>query len=236
MGEPQSIGRVEAIFRYPIKSMAGEQLADAQLGWYGIDGDRRFALLRAGERGGRPWLTASKLPALLQFTPIGMPPTHVRTPDGRELALDGDELTAEVERRHGKPVELVSLVGGIFDEGTISVIAESTIAALGAACGYDLGVRRFRPNLLIRTDAPRAFEDNDWVGSVLSFGDAGPLISIQQRDVRCAMLNLDAETAESDPDILKAAVRLNDNKAGVYGTVIRCGRIAVGDRVYGTSL
>jgi uncharacterized protein len=236
MGEPQSVGRVEAIFRYPIKSMAGEQLADAQIGWHGVDGDRRFALRRVEERGGMPWLTASKLPALLQFTPIGLPPTHVRTPDGRELAIDGPELIAEIERRYGKPVQLMRLDRGIFDEGAISVIAESTIHELGTAVGYDLGVRRFRPNILIRTDAPRGFEDNDWVGSVLAFGDDGPRISIQLRDERCAMLNLDADTAESDPRIMKAAVRMNDNKAGVYGTVIRCGRIAVGQRVYGTSL
>jgi uncharacterized protein len=37
------IGQVEAIFRYPVKSMAGERLEDANLGWYGLDGDRRHS-------------------------------------------------------------------------------------------------------------------------------------------------------------------------------------------------
>jgi uncharacterized protein YcbX len=59
------IGQVEAIFRYPVKSMGGERLETANLGWHGLDGDRRLALRRIGDRGGFPWLTASKLPELI---------------------------------------------------------------------------------------------------------------------------------------------------------------------------
>jgi uncharacterized protein YcbX len=63
------IGHVEAIFRYPVKSMAGERLEVAELGWYGLEGDRRLAFRRVDDRSGMPWLTASKLPDLLRFTP-----------------------------------------------------------------------------------------------------------------------------------------------------------------------
>ena len=56
------IGRVEAIYRYPVKSMAGEKLEMAQLGWHGIEGDRRLALRRLNDNSGFPWLTATKLP------------------------------------------------------------------------------------------------------------------------------------------------------------------------------
>jgi len=56
------IGHVEAIFRYPVKSMGGERLEVANLGWHGIDGDRRLAFRRIDDRSGFPWLTASKLP------------------------------------------------------------------------------------------------------------------------------------------------------------------------------
>src|SRR5271154_5607172 len=102
------IGRVEAIFRYPVKSMAGERLEVAHLGWHGIDGDRRLAFRRMqiDDRGGFPWLTASKLPDLLLFAPQpregdtrvgrdqGDPhlPTHIRTPDGEELPVFGKDL------------------------------------------------------------------------------------------------------------------------------------------------
>ena len=63
------VGEVEALFRYPIKSMRGEPLEVADLGWHGLDGDRRLAFRRAGDRGGFPWLTASKLPELILFAP-----------------------------------------------------------------------------------------------------------------------------------------------------------------------
>ena len=80
------IGQVEAIFRYPVKSMAGERLEWAEVGWHGLAGDRRLGLRRLEDRSGFPWLTASKLPELVLFTPQrgegggeGDLPTHVRT-------------------------------------------------------------------------------------------------------------------------------------------------------------
>jgi len=66
---PIEIGQVEALFRYPVKSMRGEALEAATLGWHGIDGDRRFAFRRLDVSGGFPWLSASKLPELIHFTP-----------------------------------------------------------------------------------------------------------------------------------------------------------------------
>src|SRR5438128_1754292 len=121
------IGQVEAIFRYPVKSMAGEQLQAADVGWHGLDGDRRLALRRLKDRGGFPWLTAGKLPDLLLFTPVRRQngdagdelPTHVRTPDGREIGIFDEELAAEVQRRHRAPVQMMNMKHGIFDEGSV---------------------------------------------------------------------------------------------------------------------
>src|SRR5437016_6273642 len=59
------IGHVEAIFRYPVKSMSGERLEAARMGWHGLEDDRRLAFRRIDDRSGFPWLTASKLPDLL---------------------------------------------------------------------------------------------------------------------------------------------------------------------------
>src|SRR5262245_8496948 len=116
---PIEIGQIEAIFRYPVKSMRGEPLDAATLGWHGLDGDRRFALRRLDERGGFPWLIASKLPELILFTPKRSEgqdgealPTHVLTPEGQELPLFGEALAAEVGRRYGAPVEMMQLNHG----------------------------------------------------------------------------------------------------------------------------
>src|SRR5271165_4870967 len=106
------IGQVEAIFRYPVKSMAGEPLEVANLGWHGLDGDRRLAFRRMNDRSGFPWLSAGKLPDLVRFVPHRRendgqdnPPTHVRTPDGEDLRILGDDLAADVGRRYGAPVQ-----------------------------------------------------------------------------------------------------------------------------------
>ena len=89
-----------------------------------------------------PWLTASTLPELILFAPQrrgpaadGDLPTHVRTPEGEELAVFGQELATEVGRRHGSPVEMMHLNRGIFDEASISVIASATVGEVGEACG-----------------------------------------------------------------------------------------------------
>ena len=72
------LGRISAIFRYPVKSMAGELLDVAKLGWHGIEGDRRFAFRRATDTSGFPWLTAGKLPELLLYKPFGQDSSNGR--------------------------------------------------------------------------------------------------------------------------------------------------------------
>ena len=171
------IGEVSALFRYPVKSMRGVRLEVADLGWHGIDGDRRLGLHRLGDHGGFPWLTATRLPELLLFAPQwhaahgadGIP-THVRTPEGEDLAAFSRELASEIGRRHGSPVEMMHLDRGIFDEASISIITSSTVDALGALAGQSPDVRRFRPNVLIASPRSVPFEEDEWVGGVLSFG------------------------------------------------------------------
>src|SRR3977135_3196227 len=143
------IGHVEAIFRYPAKSMGGERLEVATLGWHGLDGDRRLAFRRIDDRSGFPWLSASKLPDLLLFAPHGPVdgaqgdlPTHVRTPDGEAMPVFGEALAKEIGRRHGAPVQMMHLNHGIFDEASISVIASDTVREIGRLAGRVDGVLR----------------------------------------------------------------------------------------------
>jgi uncharacterized protein YcbX len=233
---PVAIGEVEALFRYPVKSMRGESLDAAALGWHGIEGDRRLAFRRVGERGGFPWLSASGLADLLQFTPTrhdvatGLP-THVRTPEGDELPLFGSQLAADVERRFGERVEMLQLKHGTFDEAPVSVIASDTIREVSRLAGCVPDVRRFRPNVLVRSSGAVPFEEDGWVGGMLTFGDDGPAVSVTMRDLRCVMLNLDPDGGPRAPEMMKAVVRANENHAGVYGAVTRIGRLAVGQTV-----
>jgi uncharacterized protein YcbX len=234
------VGHVEAIFRYPVKSMAGEQVDSADLGWHGLEGDRRLAFRRMNDRSGFPWLSASKLPDLVLFAPQrregasnGELPTHIRTPDGREMPVFGEDLAAEVGRRYGAPVEMMQFKNGIFDDATISVIASETVREIARLAGLSPDVRRFRPNVMVRLVRPAPFQENEWLGGVLSFGEAddAPAISVTMHDVRCSMVNLDPDSATPAPEMLKAVVRANQNNAGIYGAVTRPGRLEVGQPV-----
>ena len=236
----EEIGHVEALFRYPVKSMAGERLEEASMGWYGLDGDRRLAFRRVGDRSGMPWLTASKLPDLLLFAPQrcedgneGDVPTHIRTPDGQVMPVFGEDLANEVGRRHGTPVQMVQLRHGIFDEACISVIASETVRELGQFAGLSLDIRRFRPNVVVRLLRSGSFQEDEWLGGVLSFGEGNdaPAIAVTMRDERCGMVNLDPDSAKPAPEVLKTVVRVNQNNAGIYGTVTRIGRLRVGQAI-----
>lgn len=233
------IGQVEAIFRYPVKSMAGEGLEAAELGWHGLAGDRRMAFRRVDDRSGFPWLNASKLPELLRFAPqreAGAPgelPTHVRTPEGKVLPIFGEDLAAEVAGRFGGPVQMMQLNRGIFDDASISVIATDTVREIGRRAGQSPDVRRFRPNVVVRLLRPDPFQEDDWVGGVLHFGEEvdGPAVAVTLRDVRCSMVNLDPDTAIPAPEVLKAVVQANGKNAGICGTVTRIGQLVVGQTV-----
>ena len=237
---PMKVGEVAALFRYPVKSMSGELLEVADLGWHGLDGDRRLAFRRAEDRGGFPWLIASKLPQLILFAPQrrgsavdGSLPTHVGTPEGEDLAVFGQELATTVGRLHGSPVEMVHLNRGIFDEASISVITSTTVGEIGRLAAQRPDVRRFRPNILIASSRSVPFEEDEWVGGVISFGETNDAaIHITNRDERCSMVNFDPDSARPAAEVLKAIVRMRDNKAGVYGAVTRRGRLSVGQPVF----
>jgi hypothetical protein len=221
--------------------MAGSAVDAAHLGWHGLDGDRRFAFRRIGEASGFPWLSASKLPEMLLYQPIGFDegtvepmPTHVITPEGASLAVGSAELQKTMSERFGSPLELMKLKHGIFDEASVSVIHMATVAAICREAGQPLDTRRFRANIVIESATAAPFLEDGWLGGRLVFGDktTGPIVSLTQRDLRCMMVNLDPDTARQDPNVMKAVVRLNQNNAGAYGAVVRTGELRVGMGVW----
>ena len=71
------------------------------------------------------------------------------------------------------------------------------------------------------------------MGGVLTFGEAdgAPAITVTMRDLRCAIVNIDPDGGSLAPEMMKVCVRANDNTAGIYGTVTRIGRLAVGQNI-----
>ena len=235
------LGRIHELYLYPVKSMAGTSVGSAMLGWHGIEGDRRLAVRRLSDTSGFPWLTASRLPAMLLYQPEVVDssagaalPSHVRTPEGVRLELHGDGLREELSRRFGSAVELMKLNQGIFDEASVSVISIATMLSVERELDRPVDRRRFRPNVVVETHVREPFNEDPWVGRRLVFGDSvdGAAVSITLRDQRCVMINFDPDTAQQDPAVMKAVVRMNQNTAGVYGTVVQEGPLTVGQRVF----
>jgi uncharacterized protein YcbX len=179
------LGHVHGLVRYPVKSMSGIPTDSAFIGWHGLSGDRRFAFRRLDDKSGFPWLTASRLPELLLYEPLGLDeneeepaPTHVRTSDGISLALRSEELRSSIAGKLGSEVELMRLKHGIFDEASVSVINLATISAICQDAEQTLDTRRFRANIVLATDAAEPFLEDGWVGGRLVFGSSeeGPIL------------------------------------------------------------
>lgn len=226
------VGRVAALWRYPVKSMAAEELDGAEVSWHGVAGDRRWAFIRDGQaRSGFPWLTIRERPELARYRPRFAEPdrpnaslTLVRTPAGGELDVADPALAAEL----GPGVRVIKQDRGIFDTMPLSLLTIQSLASLGRLAGADLAAARFRPNLLV--DAwGGGFPEDGWVGRVLRIG--GLRMRVDQRDQRCVMVTIDPVTLCRDPAVLRAIARERDARLGVYGSTVDPGRVAVGDLV-----
>jgi MOSC domain-containing protein len=225
-------GRVIALWRYPVKSMAAEPLAAAEVSWHGLAGDRRWAFIRDGQvRSGFPWLTIRELPELARYRPRFAEPerpdasvTLVRTPGGGELDVADPELAA----RFGAGVRVIKQDRGIFDTFALSLISTQAVASLSQLAGIELTAGRFRPNFLI--DAGGAgFPEDAWVGRELRIG--GLRLRVDKRDQRCVMVTIDPVTLRRDPVVLRVIARERDARLGVYGSVVQPGRVTAGDLV-----
>ena len=230
MGE---VGRVAALWRYPVKSMAAERCDEVEVSWHGFAGDRRWAFVRSGlERSDFPWMTIRERAQMRHYRPSFADPsrpdasrTLVRTPGGHELEVVDPALAAEL----GPGVRVIKQNRGVFDAMPLSLITTQSVAALGAMVGAELDTQRFRPNLLIEAAGETPFREEAWLGSVLRIG--GMRMRVDQRDERCVIVNIDPVTTERDPAILRTLAREREACIGVYGSTVEPGSVAVGDPV-----
>ena len=110
------------------------------------------------------------------------------------------------------------------------MIASGTVCGISRLAGPSAEVHRFRPNILVRLLRAGPFQEDEWLGGVLLFGEGDEAPAAH--DIRCSMVNIDPDTASPAPEVTKAAVRANGNNAGIYGAVIRIGRLAAGETGY----
>lgn len=213
--------------------MGSEPRDSIEVGWHGLTGDRRWAFVRGGlERSGFPWLTIRERPEMWHYQPRFVDDdrpessaTMVRTPSGEEFDVVDPALAAEL----GHDAHVIKQSRGVFDTFPLSLITTQTIASLGGFVGSELNVRRFRPNLVINAVNGDSFPEDQWVGAVLRVGEM--TMRVDKRDKRCVTVNVDPETTNRDPAVLRAIAEQRQACLGVYGSTVAPGRVAVGDQV-----
>jgi uncharacterized protein len=226
------VGRVVTLWRYPVKSMAGEELSTVDVGWHGLAGDRRWAFVRPGqERNGFPWLTIRERVEMAHYRPRfteperpNASPTLVRTPSGHELDVADPALAAEL----GPGVRVIKGSRGLFDTFPLSLLSTQSVARIGAMVGAELGALRFRPNLVVDAGSD-GFPEEAWVGRVVRIG--GARVRLDGTYGRCAITTVDPVTLAKNPDVLRVIAGERDNQLGVCGSTVEPGPIAVGDPV-----
>jgi uncharacterized protein YcbX len=195
---------VAELWRYPVKSLAGERLDAVDAREDGFPGDRAVRVVDgAGNK-----ITARTRPGLLAIAG-----SDGESPAAAAMLADAAGPDARFEPAGGG--------GHFFDESPLLVATDGAIAALG----YD--GRRFRPNIVIG-DVP-GMEERAWDGRRLRIGAAE--IDLGHLCERCVLTTFDPDTREQDPDVLR---RVNDELDGLFARncwVAAPGRIAVGDPV-----
>jgi hypothetical protein len=206
---------VTEIWRYPVKTMAGEQLQRVRLGPLGLDGDRVVHVEDARAR----VITSRSHPRFLGHH--GSLSTHGEVMVDRRL-WDSPEVAAEVADMAGPGAKLVRYDGAErFDVLPLLVATDGAIAAFG----HD--PRRLRPNIVI--GGVEGLTEREWPGACLRIGTV--LIGVQDLRLRCIMTSYDPDTLVQDKEITRGIYRRFDGKLALNCFVIEGGEIAVGDEV-----
>jgi uncharacterized protein YcbX len=216
---------VTEIWRYPVKSMAGEQLDACLIGEHGLEGDRRWALIdgspnRAGKR-----LTIRQHERLMNYQArLSNGGVEVLAPTGETHMLD-DHFVQRLQAESSRPLTLNDMAGANFDDSHLLIVNLATVEAFGAASAMHVDHRRFRANLYVAGLQPE--EEISWVGRHIRAGDAE--LEVVSRCERCVVITRDPDTAQTSPELLRSLTEQYETCMGVYCQVVRPGRVAVAD-------
>jgi len=208
--------RLEALFRYPVKSMAGERLESAELRLDGVAGDRRAVVV---DRSGRVVTSRTRPRLLAHAGSLGLDGAPLV--DGRNLS--DPSVARDVEAAAGAGARLV-----LVDEPDVRFdILPLLVATDGAVAAFGRDIRRLRPNLLI--GGVEGLAERDWEGRLLKVGEA--LVRLDDLRARCVMTTWDPDTQAQDLDVLRDIQRRFGGRLALNAAVVKEGRVRVGDTV-----
>ena len=279
--------KIKSIWRYPIKSMAGESLKESMLSQRGLVGDRSYAL-----HDGRSICSAKKYAQLMNYSVqydsepdgINIPPvtleignTAVNSEDsnlnelltreiGTKVTLDklrpDDNLEYYRRSKEQQPIEEIRNVLGLeegeafpdfsefpdssfefstppgtfFDAYPLLILTTNSLNRLQQLTkGTVIDERRFRPNLLIDADELEvSFIEEQWRDQFLEIGDT--IIKLTLPCPRCVMTTIAFQDLKKAPQIMRTLVQENHHKLGIYGEVVKPGKIQIGDQAHLTEM
>ena len=254
------VGKVESLWRYPIKSMAGEALPAAFIGYAGVYGDRVYAVLNSSGSPGFPYFTGRDRREMLLYRPrfrnpavAAIPPNQseafklaelspvyphlaeldvdVATPSGQLLAADDPALlTMLAGESPSSGLSLIRSHRAMTDARPVSLISMQTVRRLGEEVDLSLDQRRFRANIYVELGTADGFGEDAFVGRTLRIGSRA-VVAVVERDPRCKMIAIDPDTAEETPKIMRNVARAHGGHAGVYCAVMTEGVVQPGDAI-----
>lgn len=218
--------RVAALWRYPVKSMLGEECAAVVLEARGVAGDRLYAVRDAeGKLGsGKDSRRFRNIEGLFGFRARGEGRVEVAFPDGRRMRADDPAIHAALSAALGMPVRLARESDvPHFDSDPIHLVTTGALDWLRSRLpGSRIDARRFRANIVVEASGELA-----WIGRTLRLGQA--VLRVTSSTARCRMTTLGQEDLPADPRVLRAIAQEAGQQFGVYAEVLTPGRIAVGD-------
>ena len=234
-------GHVAEVWRWPVKSMAGERVGALRVEDRGAGGDRTHAVLHH-HRGEWQPLTVREAPGLLAWQasypgvdgavldPAAPPPATVTSPAGRTFGWDDPALPDALADDLGRPVRLRRDTAGIQDlERSLLITVEATRVALAEELGTELDLRRFRPNVHVELDTP-PWAEHAWEGARLHFA-GGVVAELLHPCVRCVIPTRDPDTRRKFPQLLRHLAAAHETLFGINARVTVPGRVEAGEAV-----
>jgi uncharacterized protein len=237
-GSKVLIGYVRFIRRYPVKSMRGEDLKEAQIKIGGLEGDRTFAFIDANSKDETfPWMTARQAHEMLLYTPrfTQSGSIDVICPDKTTtFSLTDPKFKSYLEQKYRYELTLRhDEETHCFDSKPVSLIGLDTVRTLAEETSLsDLDHRRFRANLYIDFQNRTPFYEDTLVGSSIQIGEGGARLKIVEKDSRCIIPTLDPLTSKPSPIVLETIQRKHGGCVAVYSLVEKEAVVRQGDAVF----
>ena len=255
------VGAVESLWRYPVKSMAGESIKEAFVSFAGIYGDRMYGFVNSAAPAATPFLTARDRHEMLLYRPrfrdaviAAKPPNQAEAeelgPGLTPLYPSAPELVVDVQIPTGEAL-------AVDDPALIGHLAQHVAKGVLALVRSDRAMTDCRPVSLISLQTiqqlgdevsigldKRRFRANVYVQLTTGSGFAEDsfvgrklqigsrvVVAATTRDERCKMITIDPDTAKATPAIMRNVARSHGGHAGIYCAVLTEGMVQLGDQI-----